>query len=101
MTGEMNEVDKEEYADWFNLAKEIREKTHVKAEVKPSDTTADPDPFVHVPKYRLKVGLDGEGFWGKRQKRGRKYHYMDIGTTEAVVRYINALKRKRKQMVEV
>jgi hypothetical protein len=93
MTGEMNEVDKGEYADWFKLAKEIREKTHTKAEVKPFDTYMGP--YVYVPEYGLKFWMDEYGLWGERHSWGAENQYTEIGTAKDVVRHIKDLKEKK------
>ena len=93
MTGEMSEVDKEEYADWFKLAKEIREKAHMKAEVKPFDVYQGP--YVYVPKYGLKFWMDEHGLWGERHEFGEENQWTEVGTTKDVVRYIKALKEKK------
>ena len=93
MTGAMDGVDKDEYADWFTLAKEIRQKAHVKAEVKPFDKYMGP--YVDVPEYRLRFWMDEDGFWGERHEWGAENQYTEVGTPAEVVAYVKALKDGR------
>ncbi|MEM0142512.1 MAG: hypothetical protein QXL94_00960 [Candidatus Parvarchaeum sp.] len=88
--GNENILIRPNYPEFFDLADEIKKKTHEEAIVKPFDVYAGP--YISVPKLHLKFWLD-EGFWGERHRyTGSEKDYIPIGDASDVVKFVKAKK---------